>query len=214
MTKVKICGITRVEDAELAVELGAWALGFILWQRSPRACDPPVAAGIARAVRRRVNTVGVFVNPTLDEVTHAAEQIGLTHLQLHGDEGPAFCSEVARRTGAEVIKAVGVSSAADLQVLRRFRSVDYHLLDTKGGPLPGGTGTAWDWGLAAEHRSGVKLILSGGLTAENVASGVEAVRPFGVDVASGVEASPGVKDPAKLEAFFVAAGGREPAPVE
>ncbi len=102
MTRVKICGITRLEDAELAVELGAWALGFILWPGSPRAADPAVAAGIAAALRRRVELVGVFVNPTLDEVAHAAEALGLTHVQLHGDEGPAFCAEVApphRREG-------------------------------------------------------------------------------------------------------------------
>ena len=130
MTRVKVCGITRPEDAELAVELGAWALGFILWPRSPRAADPAVAAGIAAALRRRVELVGVFVNPTLDEVAQAAEALHLSHLQLHGDEGPAFCAEAARRTGAKVIKAVRVAGAADLQDLERFHT-DFHLLDTR-----------------------------------------------------------------------------------
>src|SRR5215210_2551831 len=102
MTRVKVCGITRAEDAELAVELGAWAIGFILWPRSRRHVDPAMAAGIARAVRRRVQLVGVFVNPTLDEVAHAADLIGLTHIQLHGDEGPSFCAAAAQRTGARV----------------------------------------------------------------------------------------------------------------
>jgi phosphoribosylanthranilate isomerase len=205
VTRVKVCGITRPEDAELAVELGAWALGFILWKSSPRAADPAVAAGIAAALRRRVELVGVFVNPKLDEVAQAAEALHLSHLQLHGDEGPAFCAEAARRTGAKVIKAVRVAGAADLQDLERFHT-DFHLLDTAARGLRGGTGETWDWALAA--RSGryrrIPTILSGGLTAENVAAGIEAVDPWAVDVSSGVEEAPGVKDPDKLAAFIAA----------
>jgi phosphoribosylanthranilate isomerase len=201
VTRVKICGITRLEDAELAASLGAWALGFILWPGSRRAVDEAVAAGIARRVRRQVELVGVFVNPTLDEVSRAVDAIGLTHVQLHGDEGPVFATEIARRTGAKVIKAAPVAGAADLQSLERFRT-DFHLLDTAVAGSRGGTGLAWDWGLAAQRRSKVPMILSGGLNADNVAGGIAAVRPYAVDVASGVEAEPGVKDPAKLEAFF------------
>jgi phosphoribosylanthranilate isomerase len=204
VTRVKICGITRLEDAELAADLGAWALGFILWPGSKRVVDPAVAAGIARAVRRRVQLVGVFVNPHLDEVAHAADAIGFTHVQLHGDEGPAFATEAGRRTGCKVIKAVRVASGADLQTLERFHT-DFHLLDTAVKGLHGGSGESWDWELAAHRRSTVPAILSGGLTPDNVAAGIAAVRPWGVDVASGVEASPGIKDPAKLEAFFAAA---------
>ena len=205
MTRVKICGITRLEDAELATALGAWALGFILWPGSKRHADPALAAGIARRVRRQVELAGVFVNPTLDEVAHAVELIGLTHVQLHGDEGPAFATEVARRTGAKVIKAVRVASAADLQALERFRT-DFHLLDTGGvAGMRGGTGQAWDWGLAARRRSKVPAILSGGLTPENVAEGIAAVKPYAVDVASGVESAPGIKDHARLEAFLAVA---------
>ena len=208
MTRVKVCGITRVEDAELAAGLGAWALGFILWPQSPRAVDPAVAAGIARAVRRRVELVGVFVNASLDEVAHAADAIGLTHLQLHGDEGPAFCTEAGRRTGCRVIKAARIASGADLQALERYRT-DFHLLDASVKGLRGGSGQAWDWELAAQRRSKVPAILSGGLTPDNVADGIAAVRPYAVDVASGVEASPGVKDPAKVEAFLAAARPQE-----
>ena len=130
VTRVKVCGITRPEDAELAVELGAWAIGFILWPGSKRAADPAVAAGIAAALRRRVEPVGVFVNAGLDEIAHAADALSLTHVQLHGDEGPAFCSEVARRTGTKVIKAIRVASASDFQDLERYHT-DYHLLDTR-----------------------------------------------------------------------------------
>jgi phosphoribosylanthranilate isomerase len=204
VTRVKICGITRLEDAELAASLGAWALGFILWPGSKRAAEEAVAAGIARQVRRRVELVGVFVNPTLDEVARAVDAIGLTHVQLHGDEGPAFATETARRTGAKVIKAARVSCGADIQALERFHT-DFHLLDTAVPGMHGGSGESWDWELAAARRSKVPAILSGGLTPDNVEAGIAAVRPYAVDVASGVEAEPGVKDHAKLEAFLAVA---------
>jgi phosphoribosylanthranilate isomerase len=206
MTAVKLCGMTRLEDAELAAELGAWAIGFILWPHSKRHVDPGVAAGIARAVRRRVETVGVFVNQPLDDVEAAADAIGVTHVQLHGDEGPAFCAAVRERTGCRVIKALRIGSAADLRDAARYHT-DLHLLDSSVRGLRGGSGEAWDWELAAQRRSDVPVLLSGGLTPENVAAGIAAVRPFGVDVASGVEASPGIKDPAKMEAFVRAAEG-------
>jgi phosphoribosylanthranilate isomerase len=203
VTRVKVCGITRPEDAELAVELGAWALGFILWEPSPRAADPAVAAGIAAALRRRAAIVGVFVNATLDEIAAAADQLHLSHIQLHGDEGPSFCGEVARRTGAKVIKAARVATHGDLEDLERFRT-DFHLLDTAAAGMRGGTGRTWDWSLIAARRSKIPLILSGGLNAENVAAGMAAVHPYAVDVSSGVEAAPGVKDHDKLRAFFAA----------
>lgn len=208
MTRAKICGITRLEDAEAAAELGAWAIGFILWPGSKRACDPAMAAAIARRVRRRVQLVGVFVNPTLDEVAHAADAIGLTHIQLHGDEGPSFCTAVAGRTGCRVIKAAQVRSSADLRDLERFRLVDLHLLDSWAEGQRGGTGRIGDWRLLAQRRSKVPALLSGGLTPENVATAVAAVRPWGVDVASGVESSPGVKDHARVEAFLAAVAAR------
>ena len=200
MPHIKLCGTTRPEDAELAASVDAWAIGFVLWSGSKRAADPAVAAGIARTMRRRLELVGVFVNPTLDEVAHAVEAIGLTHVQLHGDEGPAFCAAVAQRTGARVIKAVGIESGADMRDIERFHT-NLHLLDSGRG----GTGKTWDWALAAQRHSPVPVLLAGGLTPENVAEAVAAVRPWGVDVASGVEAEPGIKDPAKVEAFAAAA---------
>jgi phosphoribosylanthranilate isomerase len=202
VTRVKICGITRAEDADLSVELGAWALGFILWAPSPRACDPAVAAGIAQRLRRKALTVGVFVDPTLDEVAHAVENLGLAAVQLHGSVGAAFCHEVHRRTAAPVIRAFKVANNADVQAADAYREVDYHLYDSQ---TIGGTGEAWDWSLTRGRRSHVPLILSGGLTAENVADGIAATEPFAVDVASGTELEPGVKDPAKLQAFIDAA---------
>jgi phosphoribosylanthranilate isomerase len=206
MAHVKICGITRSEDAELAAELGAWAIGFNFWPGSKRRCDPAIAAGIARALRRKVEPVGVFVNPTLDEVAQLAEGVGLTYVQLHGDEGPAFCAAVVQRTGARVIKAVRIGSGADIRDAERFHT-DFHLLDAAAGKAYGGTGRTWDWTLAAQRHSRVPVILSGGLTPENVADGIAAVRPWGVDVASGVESAPGIKDHAKVEAFIAAASG-------
>jgi phosphoribosylanthranilate isomerase len=204
MTRVKICGITNLEDAEEAVRLGAWAIGLNHHPESPRFCPPEVAAEIGAALKRRCEVVGVFVNSRLDEVARAADEAQLTMVQLHGDEGPAFCAEVGRRTGAKMIKAVRVATAADLQDLERYHT-DFHLLDTGARGKRGGTGETWDWALAARHRRTVPAILSGGLTAENVAAGIAAVEPYAVDVASGVEALPGVKDPDKLAAFLAAA---------
>jgi phosphoribosylanthranilate isomerase len=206
MARVKICGITRHEDAEQAASLGAWAIGFNFWEGSKRRCDPGVAAGIARALRRQVEPVGVFVNAGLDEIVRLAEGVGLTHVQLHGDEGPSFCTAVAERTGAKVIKALRVGSGADIRDAERFHT-DFHMFDAAAGAAYGGTGRTWDWALAAQRRSQVPLILSGGLTPENVAEGITAVRPWAVDVASGVESAPGIKDPAKVEAFIAAATG-------
>ncbi|HWD86201.1 MAG TPA: phosphoribosylanthranilate isomerase [Solirubrobacteraceae bacterium] len=199
-TRIKFCGITRPADAELAVSLDAWAIGMILWPGSPRAVSPDVAAGIAADVRRKLEIAGVFVNPTLDEVTRSADVVGLTLVQLHGQEGPAFCAEVARRTGCRVIKAARVRGSADIQALASFHT-DFHLLDSYRRGQPGGTGEAFAWELVAGRRADAPLILSGGLTADNVAEAIRTVRPFAVDVASGVEASPGVKDANRTREF-------------
>ncbi|MGI8594910.1 MAG: phosphoribosylanthranilate isomerase [Solirubrobacteraceae bacterium] len=202
--RVKICGVTDVDDARLAAELGAWAIGLIFHPPSPRRCEVDAAVAIGRALRRRAEVCGVFVNAPLDHVAATADAVGLTMVQLHGEEGPSFCDEVARRTGARVMKAVRVRSPADIQAVQVFRRVDFHLLDAHADGVPGGTGQTFDWALLAKRRSRVPLVLSGGLTAENVGEGIERVRPWGVDVASGVEAQPGHKDPVRLEAFFAA----------
>ena len=203
MTKIKFCGITRLDDAELAVGAGAWAIGLIFWPHSPRRVELGAAAEIAAAVKRRAEVAGVFVNATLDHVAQTAEGVGLTMLQFHGDEGPAYCAEAARRTGAKVIKAARVRSGADVQALASFHT-DYHLLDSYTAGVPGGTGETFSWDIARAHRSRVPVILSGGLTPDNVADAIAAVHPYAVDVASGVELSPGRKDPDKLRAFAAA----------
>jgi phosphoribosylanthranilate isomerase len=206
MTKVKVCGMTNIGDAERAVELGAWAIGLIHHEPSPRYCPPDVASEIGAALKRRCEVVGVFVNPTLDELDDAVEAAELTMIQLHGDEGPSFCAEAARRTGAKVMKALQVRSGADVRAAEAYRT-DLHLFDAYSEALRGGTGQTFDWALLGERRSKVPMVLSGGLTPENVAEAIAAARPFGVDVASGVEAEPGRKDPQRMEAFFEAAAG-------
>jgi phosphoribosylanthranilate isomerase len=198
--KIKFCGITSLTDARRAAAAGAWAIGLNFWPGSPRWCDPGVAAEISSALRRRLEVVGVFVNPTLGELAETAEAVGLTALQLHGDEGPAFCTEAARRTGCKVIKAVRVRSGADIQALVAFHT-DYHLLDSHVPGQRGGSGETFEWELARAHRGTVPMILSGGLRPDNVGEAIAVVQPFAVDVATGVEASPGHKDPAKLDAF-------------
>ncbi|HEX3911168.1 MAG TPA: phosphoribosylanthranilate isomerase [Solirubrobacteraceae bacterium] len=214
--KVKICGITRLEDAELSVELGAWALGMIFFPDSPRRCSPAEAERIAAALRRKVELCGVFVNAPLEQVVARSEALELSLLQFSGDEGPAFCAEAARRTGARVIKAAQVSLAGDVRDLERFH-VDFHLLDARAKEpgrqgLRGGTGETFDWTLVSARRSKVPLILSGGLNAESVGAALELTHPYAVDTASGTEAAPGRKDPRRLREFFAAvARSAEPA---
>ena len=198
--RIKFCGIARVEDAHEAASLGAWAIGLNHWPGSPRRCDPAVAAEIGAELRRRLEVVGVFVNAGLDELARAAEDESLTMLQLHGDEGPAFCREAARRTGLKVIKALRVRSTADIVAAETYRT-DFHLLDAHLPGKPGGTGESFDWELVGKRRSAVPLILAGGLTPANVAAAAGAVKPFAVDVASGIESAPGVKDHALMAAF-------------
>src|SRR5215210_5502985 len=180
MTRVKICGITALEDAHLAAGLGAWALGMIFWPGSPRACTLEQAEAIGAHLHRRVELAGVFVNATLDEVAATADVCRFSLLQLHGDEGPAYCQEAARRTGCRVIKAARVRDAAQVHALRPY-TTDYHLLDAHSPKAPGGTGESFDWELARLHPGTPPLILSGGLTPDNVGDAISAADPFAVD---------------------------------
>jgi phosphoribosylanthranilate isomerase len=205
-TRVKICGITRLEDAELAAGCGAWAVGMIMWQGSPRFCEPAQAAEIATALRRRCEVAGVFVNAPLDDVVALAEQVPLTMLQLHGEEGPAYCREASRRTGLKVMKAARVRDAATVRELSAYRT-GFHLLDAHVDGAHGGTGERFDWELARAHPGEPPLVLSGGLDPGNVAEAIAATRPFAVDVASGVEIEPGLKDHDRVRRFFAAVQG-------
>jgi phosphoribosylanthranilate isomerase len=216
--KVKVCGITNLADAELAVSLGAWTVGMIFYEDSPRRCSQEQAQRIGAALRRKVQLCGVFVNAPLEHVFEMSQHAGLSMLQLHGEEGPSFCAEAARRSGARVIKGAQVSGPGDVRDLGRFH-VDFHLLDARArsphkAALRGGTGETFDWELLALRRSNVPLILSGGLNAQNVAEAIAVARPHAVDTASGTEAAPGHKDPQKLRAFFEAVNGAAVGPAK
>jgi phosphoribosylanthranilate isomerase len=201
VARIKICGMTSLEDASLAAGHGAWAVGVIHHRESPRNCRPEVAAEIGAALRRRCHVAGVFVNAPLDAIERAAVDEGLTMIQLHGDEGAAFCREARRRTGLPVMKAFRVRSAADVRAAEAYR-VDFHLMDAYRPGTPGGTGESFDWELLAGRRSQIPLVLAGGLTPENVGEAIAAASPWGIDVVSGVEAEPGRKDPDRLSEFF------------
>jgi phosphoribosylanthranilate isomerase len=203
--RIKHCGITSLHDAELCLDAGAWALGMILWRDSPRACALEEAGLISRAMRRKVELAGVFVNERLGRVVELADVLGLTMVQLHGDEGPSFCAEVARRTGAKVVKAARVRDRGDVAGLEPFHT-DFHLLDGSGGETFG-----WEM-VSARHRGAPPLILAGGLTPDNVGEAIAAVQPFAVDVASGTEREAGVKDPEKVRAFNAAVAAVQEVP--
>ena len=200
---VKICGITRAEDASLAVSLGATAIGFIFWPSSPRAISPLRARAIVDALPESVTTVGVFVNAGRDEIEAAADEANLQAVQLHGDETPALARSLSRR----VIKAVALTGDIDERINDWPGTM--LLLDAHDPAKRGGTGRIIDWDRAAAIARARDVILAGGLGPENVADAVARVRPAGIDVSSGVESSPGIKDPEKLRALFDALAGVE-----
>jgi phosphoribosylanthranilate isomerase len=198
--RVKICGITRLEDALAAAELGADALGFNLWPGSRRHLRPEAAREIASRLPPFVTAVGVFVNQGPAEVLRLAAAAGVAALQLHGDEAPGDCEGL----GLPVIKSFRVAGPADLAAVSAYRAAAAVLLDSRSEGF-GGSGRAFDWELARQARGPKPLILAGGLTPENVAEAVRAVRPWAVDVASGVESSPGIKDRERMARFIRAA---------
>lgn len=202
-TRVKVCGLTDPEDAALAVELGAWAVGLIFWRPSPRSVRSAAAERVAAVARRRALVTGVFLDHPLDEIVRLHDRIGFDMVQLHGAEGPAFGDAVARRTGAKVLKAMRVADAGDVQALHAFRTADLHLVDA-----PARTHEL-DRRLLRGRHSEVPLVLAGGLRPDNVAEAIAEVEPYAVDTASGTEGdAPGRKDPQKLEAFFAAVAGK------
>jgi phosphoribosylanthranilate isomerase len=199
--KVKICGLTRVEDALAAVEAGADALGFMFYAPSPRCVTQQTAARIIDELPPFVAKVGVFVNPAVEEVRQAIADCGLDTLQFHGEESPEFC----RQFGLKVLKAFRVQGPETLKVLPEYSAMAW-LLDSFVPGTRGGTGNPFNWDIAAQAVNlGGRVILAGGLTPENVAEAVRRVSPYGLDVSSGVEFAPGKKDAAKIRAFIAAA---------
>ena len=195
--RVKICGITRMQDLQAAIAAGADAVGFVFAAGSPRAVQPEQAAALAAAVPAFVARVGLFLDQDHDEVARVLERVPLSLLQFHGREDPEFC----RRFGRPYIKALGMGAAADPgRAAAAFADAAALLLDSHAPGLPGGTGQAFDWNRVP--RLGRPLVLAGGLTPDNVRAAVERVRPWAVDVSSGVEDAPGIKNAGKIELFI------------
>ena len=199
----KICGITRIEDALAAVEAGADAIGFVFYAKSPRAVSVQQAREIIEALPPFVTTVGLFVNASRCELSEILETVPLDLLQFHGDESLADCEGYHR----PYIKALRVRPGDDLEAAcRAYPSASGILLDTYVAGIPGGTGEAFDWSLVPRRLS-KPIILAGGLSADNVAAAIAQVKPWAVDVSGGVEASKGIKDHAKIQAFIKAVRG-------
>jgi phosphoribosylanthranilate isomerase len=206
VSPVKICGLTRVDDALVAAEAGADFLGIIFHAPSPRAMTPAEASSLVRRVRQRAPSakwVGVFVDTPLDQIRHVVDTVKVDGVQLHGDESPEVVDRLVR-SGLFVIKAFRVAARADLEGLDAY-SPSAFLLDTYVRGRHGGTGQTFDWSLARAAAGELRVLLAGGLTTENVASAVKAAHPWGVDVSSGVESAPGRKDIGQMRAFIAAA---------
>ena len=195
--KVKVCGTTSLKDALFAVESGADALGFVFYKKSPRCISQKEVKDIVVQLPPFVETVGVFVNEASDKVNRIAEQCRLTAVQLHGDESPAFCRRIKRR----VIKVFRVLDADSFKGISNY-DVSGFLLDSYNDESRGGTGKVFDWNLALRAKKQGPIILAGGLNPYNVYTAIHRVKPYGVDVCSGVEKSPGVKDFIKIDEFI------------
>lgn len=196
MTRIKICGTTNLDDALMAVEAGADALGFIFVPDTPRYLHPDKAAKIIEELPPFITTVGLFVNANQREIDTIADGCSLDAVQLHGEEPPEVCQTLNRR----VVKAFRVKDETSLANLHDYR-VSAYLLDTYVKGAMGGTGKVFDWNLAVKAKKYGRIILAGGLNPENITLAISRVRPYGVDVSSGVEMRPGLKDPAKIKAF-------------
>lgn len=203
---VKVCGITRVQDADLAADLGATAIGFIFWPGSPRYIAPEDARAIVRRRSSKVPAVGVFVNEPAERVREIMDLVPLDLAQLHGAESPEYCRRLAGLGAVRLIKAVGMKDNGPVDV-SGFGPDVLVLLDTNDPRRHGGTGRTVDWEGARKISAARPTILSGGLTAENVGLAIASVQPYGIDVSSGVESAPGVKDADRLKRFFEALNG-------
>ena len=199
--RTKICGITNIEDARVAVAAGADALGFVLYRKSPRYVDAMMVQQIVAQLPPFVLPVGVFVNEEIKIVRDLMDTCGLAFAQLHGDESATYCRELSR----PVLKALRLKDRSTFVTLAEFQArveVRGFVLDTLSEEAYGGTGQVVDWGLAREAAQAATVILAGGLTPENVGQALRAVQPYGVDVSSGVEVTPGKKDREKVRAFL------------
>tara|TARA_B100001123_G_scaffold439904_2_gene577746 strand:+ start:1562 stop:2176 length:615 start_codon:yes stop_codon:yes gene_type:complete len=203
MVAVKVCGLTRVADAVLAADLGASAIGCVFWDKSPRFVAPSVAARIREALPSHVAVVGVFVNSSLARIEEVRTEVGLNGIQLHGNETQEFCESLS----GDVIRAVTLENENDLDDLVELPKSWTLLLDAHDPVRRGGTGRVVNWTLAARLAARRRLFLAGGLKADNIAEAVRMVRPYGVDISSGLESQPGVKCEQLMKEFFSAMAG-------
>jgi phosphoribosylanthranilate isomerase len=204
MVKVKICGITSLEDAQVAVAAGVDALGFVMYRKSQRHVEPAVVRSIVAELPPFVLPIGVFVNEDSLVVRNLMDECGLALAQLHGDESPFYCESLGRPS----LKAIRLKNRDSFLALAEFRgraNVRGFLVDAYSEQAYGGTGRTVDWALAQEAARASPVLLAGGLTPANVSEAIQVVRPYGVDVSSGVEERPGKKDPVKVRAFIEAA---------
>lgn len=203
MVKVKICGITNLEDAIAAVEFGADTLGFVFFKKSPRYISPAKAKAIIKKLPPFISSVGVFVNEDNIIVEKIADETGIDAIQLHGDEPPNACN-----LSRPVIKAIRVKSIDNLEIISKYKNkVSAFLLDTYTPEIFGGTGQIFNWDIAVEAKQFGRIILAGGLTPENIGQAIRRVHPYAVDVSSGVEAEKGRKDHRKMKLFIERAKG-------
>ena len=207
MTRVKICGITNLEDALAAANMGADALGFNFYKKSPRYISPGEAAKIVNKLPAGLIKVGVFVNEALENIVAVASTAGLSAIQLHGDESPEFVRELAKSTELEIIRALRVSPSFDSRDVLKY-DANAILLDAYSKAEYGGTGETFDWGIARHVQELVpKMYLAGGLAPENVGEAIRTVKPFAVDACSCLERVKGLKDHIKVQAFIDAVKG-------
>jgi len=202
--KIKICGITRKEDALLTEKFGAWAVGFIFVKMTPRYISPETAAEIIKELSQNITKIGVFMNSQAEEVIKIAKQAKLDSIQLHGEETPEYCEILAKKTNLKIIKAISVKNIEDLSKIKLYKDkISLLLLDTYDSAFAGGTGKTFDWEIAkAAKQEEIPIILAGGINADNIKQAYEQVNPYAFDISSGVEKAKGIKDAKKLKELF------------
>ncbi|MEI8390359.1 MAG: phosphoribosylanthranilate isomerase [bacterium] len=202
--RIKICGITGKEDALLAAKLGAWAVGFIFVKNTPRYISPEKATEIIKNLPANLVEIGVFANESAEDIKTTVIEAGITKIQLHGDESPQFCKKLAEITGKEIIKAIKIKSIENLEIISRYKDkVSFILLDSYCEEQLGGTGKVFDWEIAKKaNEQGIPVILAGGLNFDNAKQAYEFVKPYALDISSGVEKDKGIKDAEKLKTLF------------
>lgn len=196
--KIKICGITRKEDALKALELGAWAVGFIFYKKSPRYITPEKAGEIISVLPEGIKKIGVFVNSSAEEIIFTGKISGITTYQLHGDESPEFCKKLDK----EVIKAIRPKKKHELEFLKNYTNISAFLVDSYVSGEFGGSGQKGDWELAKKVKKYGTLILAGGINSDNISEAIQIVSPFAIDLSSSVEDTPGIKSHEKMKRLF------------